>query len=202
MPPFVLRVTMSFALTWSMVCSAGAAEWHLEKEAEGSTVYSREVTDSAVREYRVDMQLPAPVEDVWAALVDPSFFGDHPRVITRDFLSQQGGISVVYQRDDCSPIKPRDYAMTMVESRRGDAYVLTTDLANEHAPEPEDGVVRISAFRSQWTLTADGEGTAIEYVLFYDAGGRVPAKLYNWGMPSNLVAIRDRLLQYALARAD
>ena len=92
--------------------------------------------------------------------------------------------------------------MTMVESRQGEAYVLITDLANEHAPAPEDGVVRISAFRSSWTLTADGDGTAIDYVVFYDAGGRVPPKLYNWGMPSNLVAIRDRLLQYALARGE
>ncbi len=191
-PPW--RTLALLALCTGALAGARAgAVWREEAGEDGNRVYSREVEGSRLREYKVDLTVDAPVEQVWAVLTDWDGPPVMPRVLERRVLERSPSEVILYQKDDCSPIKPRDYAVRVRTGGDGTTYTLTSELANDHAPEPQDGVVRVTAQRRTWTLRPDGERTRLEIVIYYDPGGRIPDRLYSLGMPENLLNIRDAI---------
>jgi hypothetical protein len=176
-----------------VTATAAAAQWQEEAGEDGNRVYSREVEGSRLREYKVVLTIDAPVDQVWALLTDWDGPPYMPRVIERRVLQESVSEAIIYQKDDCSPIKPRDYAVRVRASTNGSTYVLVSELANEYAPEPADGVVRVTSHTRDWTLRADGDHTEMEIVIYYDPGGKIPDKLYTMGMPENLLTIRDAI---------
>jgi len=193
-------VLLLFAASTAGAKRRSTEEWTHEDGAVGNAVFSRRVEDQRVREYKLEMTLDAPVADVWALFTDWDAEPYSTRVIEQRVLSGGGSDVILYQKDDCSPIKPRDYAVRVRTSTDGTTYTLTTELANEHAPAAEEGVVRVVNHWRTWTLTADGAGSALTMMLFYDPGGKIPDKLYNRAMPSNLLLIKGQIETALAAR--
>ena len=53
---------------------------------------------------------------------------------------------------------------------------MTFEAANDAAPKPVDGWVRVLKLKGYWQFTPIDEGHAsLEYVVFSDPGGAVPA---------------------------
>ncbi len=184
-------VAIVLTLVLAAATPAGAEEWRHEKGEQGNRVSSRAVEGTAVREYRVEMTLDVTPDAMWAVLTDwGGVLAEHPQVIEQRVVSRGADEVVVYEVDDCSPIKPRDFAYRIRIGRDGDTRTLTNELANEHAPAPREGIVRVPAYRTSWAVSPAGEGTEAVYTVLYDAGGRVPARVYGLGMPSYLYAMR------------
>ncbi len=197
------RTTITAALILSLAATgaAGADEWRHEKGEEGNLISSRAVEGTAVREYRVEMRLDVSPDAMWAVLTDwGGVLAQHPQVIEQSVVERGADEVVVYEVDDCSPIKPRDFAYRIRVGRDGDARTLHNELANEHAPEPRDGIVRVPLYRTSWTVRPAGEGTEAVYTVLYDAGGRVPTRVYGFGMPSYLYAMRGWFQEQAGSR--
>ncbi len=185
----------------ALATSAAAGEWRHEKGEEGNRVSSRATEGTSVREYRVEMQLDVAPDAMWAVLTDwGGVLAEHPQVIEQRVLWRGDDEVVVYEVDDCSPIKPRDFAYRIRIGRDGDARTLRNELAEDLAPEPRDGIVRVPVYRTSWTVRPSGEGTEAVYTVLYDAGGRVPSKVYGLGMPSYLYAMRAWFQEQASAR--
>ena len=185
----------------ALATSAAAGEWRHEKGEEGNRVSSRATEGTSVREYRVEMQLDVAPDAMWAVLTDwGGVLAEHPQVIEQRVLWRGDDEVVVYEVYDCSPIKPRDFAYRIRIGRDGDARTLRNELAEDLAPEPRDGIVRVPVYRTSWTVRPSGEGTEAVYTVLYDAGGRVPSKVYGLGMPSYLYAMRAWFQEQASAR--
>lgn len=188
------RGTAIVPLTLVLALAGGAAadDWRHEKGDDGNRVSSRAVEGSSVREYRVEMQLDVSPDALWAVLTDwGGVLAQHPQVIEQSVVWRGENEVVVYEVDDCSPIKPRDFAYRIRVGRDGDARTLHNELANDLAPEPREGIVRVPLYRTSWTVRPSGEGAEAIYTVQYDAGGRVPSRVYGLGMPSYLHAMRD-----------
>ena len=188
---------LAAALVGLLPALASAGDWTVEAGEDGNRVYSRSVSGERLREYRLVMKLDVAADALWAHLTDWDATPVSERILERRVISESGDEVVIYQKDNASPLKPRDHAMRKRTSRSGDTYRMTFELANDLAPAQEDGVVRVPAQRGSWTVRPDGDGSIAEFVIFYDPGGRVPDKLYNLGMPSNLLKMKAVLETHA-----
>lgn len=172
-----------------------AADWSLDKDKDGVTVWSRAVAGSDYREYKVQLKVSATPDQVWAALID---FGGSlpPRVAAQKVVSRTGNSLVVYQREDCSPLKDREYVMRV--TLQPDSRSLSAEVATDLAPSTED-LIRVPAHRHTWTVTADGEDAVATMVMHHDPVG-VMDSLYHRGVIGNMSDLRDHIQRQAQSK--
>lgn len=182
------------AVLWTVPLSA-AADWRLDKEKDGVEVYSRAVSGSDYREYKVVMTLDASVDQVYAALVS---YGAPlpPRVAAQKVVSRSGNDLVVYQRDDCSPLKDREYTLRITLSPS--SHSLEANVATELAPST-DGLVRVTVHRHTWSVSAGSSGAVATMVMHHDPAD-VSATLYHPGVLGNMVDLRAYLERVAKSK--
>lgn len=188
------------ALLVLAIVPVAAAQWTEERDRErkGFTVWSRPVEGSTYREYMVELHVDASADAVWAVLTDfdREFM---PRVEERRVLSRDPGEVVVYQRDDCDPYSPRDYALRFQVARSAEPYELTAELAPESAPAAAGETVRVTRHHHRWTVRADGDGAVAVLIVHHDPVG-LPEKLYHKGFLGSMKSLRKALQGAAEAR--
>ncbi len=174
---------------------AAAADWRLDKEKDGVEVYSRAVSGSDYREYKVVMIIDASVDQVYAAL---SSFGAPfpPRVAAQKVVSRSGNDLVVYQREDCSPLKDREYTMRVTLSPS--THSLEANVATELAPST-DGLVRVTVHRHTWSVSAGGSGAVATMVMHHDPVD-VSSTLYHPGVLGNMIDLRAHIERAAKSK--
>ncbi len=188
-------LAFALALTATAIAPArpAAAEWEEERERErkGFTIWSRPVSGSTYREYMVELHVEAPADRVWAVLTD---WEDEtmPRVEERRVLSEGADGVVVYQRDDCDPYPPRDYALRLQVSRAVEPYELRAELAPEAAPPVDEETVRVTRHSHRWTVRADGDASVAVLIVHHDPVG-LPGKLYHKGFLGSMKSLRKAL---------
>lgn len=167
---------------------AAAADWSLDKDKDGVKVYSRAVSGSEYREYKVEMIIDASVEQVYAAL---SSFGAPlpPRVAAQKVVSRSGNSLVVYQREDCSPLKDREYTMRVTLSPS--SHSLEANVATDLAPST-DGLVVVTVHRHTWSVSSDSSGTVATMVMHHDPVD-VPDSLYHHGVIGNMLDLKAHI---------
>lgn len=95
-------------------------------------------------------------------------------------LEADGPRTLVHQRLEVSPLRPREASVWVSRTVRGDASVIAWELADE-GPRPSPGAVRPEVNTGSWTVAPHpGGGTAVTVDLAYDPGGWVPAVLVRW----------------------
>lgn len=191
------RTTLCTLIVLALVVAlpAWAGDWILDKDKDGVTVWSRAVSGSEYREYKVQLTIAATPDQVWAALSD---FGGAlpPRVAAQKVVSRAGNSLVLYQREDCSPLKDREYVMRV--SLQPDARSLTAEVATDLAPSTE-GLVRVPAHRHSWSVSAEGTGSIATMIMHHDPVG-VMDSLYHRGVLGNMSDLRDHLQRQAQSK--
>jgi len=186
---------LAFALAWSIALPSLAGDWTLDKDKDGVTVWSRTVAGSDYREYKVQLKIDATPDQVWAVLSD---FGGAlpPRVAAQKVVSRSGNSLVVYQREDCSPLKDREYVMRV--SLQPDSRALSAEVATDLAPST-DGLIRVTTHRHTWTVKADGSGSVATMVMHHDPVD-VMDSLYHRGVLGNMTDLRAHIQRQAQSR--
>ncbi len=179
------------------VVPVAAAQWEEERDRErkGFTIWSRPVEGSSYREYMVELHVDASAEAVWEVLTD----FEHevmPRLEERRVLVQSAAGVVVYQRDDCDPYPPRDYALRFQVERAAEPYELTAELAPDAAPAVLGETVRVTSHHHKWTVRADGDGSVAVLIVHHDPEG-IPVKLYHKGFLGSMKSLRKALQKAA-----
>lgn len=171
---------------------SAAADWRLDKEKDGVEVYSRAVAGSDYREYKVVMIIDASVDQVYAAL---SSFGAPlpPRVAAQKVVSRSGNDLVVYQREDCSPLKDREYTMRVTLSPS--SHSLEANVATDLAPST-DGLIRVTVHRHTWSVSAGANGAVATMVMHHDPVD-ISSTLYHPGVTGNMSDLRAHLERVA-----
>jgi len=187
-------VLVATALTM-LPLPAAAGDWREDRNKDGVAVYSRTVSGSDYREYRVVLDIDASADAVWAELSD---FGGSlpPRVAAQKVVSGSGESLIVYQRDDCSPLKDREYTLRV--RLYPDKRILEAQVDTGLAPS-SDGLVRVPVHRHTWTVTGQGAGCQATMVMHHDPVDIAEA-LYHRGVLGNMVDLRDHLQRQASSR--
>lgn len=200
--PLCSNILPALAVTLAVlaIVPVAAAQWEEERERErkGFTVWSRPMEGSTYREYMVELHVDAPADAVWAVLTDY----EHevlPRVEERRVLSRNAGEVVVYQRDDCDPYSPRDYALRFQVARGSEPYEVSAELAPEAAPATAGETVRVTRHHHRWSVRADGDGAVAVLIVHHDPVG-IPEKLYHKGFLGSMKSMRKALQRAAQDR--
>lgn len=158
--------------------------WVLAKESEGIKVYTRNVANSPLREFKGEIELGTNPETVVKALKDAGSFRKWmPDVVVSELLSSTDKDQYHYLENAAPwPVSNRDgvYHFTYSRSDEGGAVVTTVkvEAAPDYAPQRE-GKVRIPKSDGFWKIVPVGNGVNITYQIHADPGGSVPGWMAN-----------------------
>jgi hypothetical protein len=178
----ILLTILSTIVAWPVL--AAEAEWRLEKDEDGTQIYSRTVDGWDIREMRGVSSFGGALASLVAVIDDvsvmPAFneFIEKSEVLQRDNANRYR----IYTLTDMPwPLRDRDVlAQREIICDPETGVVTIIDVATRDLIPTKDGLVRIERSRQQWTLTPSAEGDVdIELRLLSDPAGPIPAVLIN-----------------------
>jgi hypothetical protein len=165
-----------------VVCAPARADdgWRRVDEKKGITVEKRAVPGSPWNEYRASARHPLPPERIFeAARADHRDDPRSRRYVKRyQVIRETDHERLVYEQVSAPVVSDRDYTVLIQWStdpaRR--IYEIRFKVANDAGPPPVKGFVRIPDIHGYWRIEAAPEGgSLIEYVVYSDPGGSIPA---------------------------
>ena len=162
----------------SMVMLA-SQEWREVLKSDGVTVEAREKAGSRFAELRATATVALPAEALCAGAFGNGLTDKRePSITSRRVLSETQDSRVTFERA-ASIFSDREYA---VRTRRirgdGGKCRVVAEIANEFAPPPSAGVVRIEQLDCAWDFEPmPGGDTRITYVMWTDPNTSVPTFL-------------------------
>jgi hypothetical protein len=160
-----------------IVVALGAGEFKKVDAVDGVTIESRAVQGSSFAELRFTTTTTKSVEALCTeAFGTGKFDATEPDLKSRVVLSESADERTTYERMTPALVSPRSYAMHMKRTWVDGACHLDFEAANDVAPAPEPGWVRVTQVRGSWRAEPlEGGTTKLTYVIFTDPAGAIPA---------------------------
>lgn len=158
--------------------------WVLTKESEGIKVYTRNVPNSPLREFKGEIELGTSPETVVKVLKDAGSFRKWmPDVVVSELLSSTDKDQYHYLENSAPwPVSNRDGVYHFVYSRSDEVGAVVTTVNVEAAPNyapRREGKVRIPKSDGFWKIVPIGNGVSISYQIHADPGGSIPGWMAN-----------------------
>ncbi len=176
--------------------------WIETKESDGLRVWTREVPSSSIREVKAEAVVNQPIARLWEVLADvPRYTEFMPYVVEARVLETVGATQALeYQLLDPPLVDKRDYAL-LVTVEHGEQLTVwrrSWTVAAGKGPPLRDGVIRLQVCDGTWTLEKLGSrSTRVEYYLYTDPGGSIPAWIANKANTTSVPALLDAVRQRA-----
>jgi hypothetical protein len=164
--------------------AAAGESWKLAKDAEGVKVYTRDVPNSQLEEFRGEIELGTTVDRVVKVLKDPKAFRKWmPDVIASEGLSSSGNEQVHYMENSAPwPVSNRDgvYRFNFSRSEKGSVggVVVHVQAVPDYIP-PRKGKVRVPRSDGFWEIDPSASGVKVTYQMHADPGGSIPTWMAN-----------------------
>ncbi len=162
---------------------ADAAEWALQKQADGIDIYTRPVEGSDIKEFKAEGMVDIHIDEIVALLQDSDRFQEwFPNTSDSRLIKRDGDISYQYSVMQTPwPISDRDNIFRSVTTR--DTSTGSVHISIEAAPKeiPEnDGLHRVTRATGSWQFTPEGaDKTLVVFVMHLEPGGGLPDWLVN-----------------------
>lgn len=169
------------------VLSAQAAfadiPWELRKNHDGIMVHTRRVEGSPILEYKGQMKIQAPIEQVLAYFEQEDRFREwfHQCSASHLVREENPDRKIIYFVLDLPwPVSDRDVAYLQTRSRDAGGTVTYQLSAVPHEVPHKDGLVRVPYLKAYWRFTPQEDGgTLIYFQQHGNVGGHIPAPLVN-----------------------
>jgi hypothetical protein len=177
--------SMSLSVLLCCLCSFyNGAQWELKKNENGIAVYTRAADNSDLKEIRVVNKVKSSLSGVIGLLLDTPNYPNWIYDCSIAKILKQVSKTEVYQYQVThvpSPFDDRDIITDfkiMQDSKT--KIVTTTSTALPNYIASKEGKVRIQHFHSSYKFTkVSRDSVLVEFELFADPGGDVPAWLVN-----------------------
>lgn len=196
-----------------------AGEWELARQKDGITVYTREVADSAFREFRGEVEIAANINSLMAVLDDTANFTKWMHQCAEAKLLHKESLLERYQylvNDFPWPAADRVLLLRNRISQASDRVVTVSlegvvpDALPVQAKNalPENKSAKwVKHAKGFYRLTPMGDTrTAVEFQLHLDPAGALPASLVNSLIVDNpfdtLRQLRDQVADAKYAHFD
>ena len=176
----------------SLVSASALAgdDWNQVMQDGQTTVWTRSVPGSRVKEVKAAGTIDAPPAAVFAVIRDFAHYADIMPYTTKETkvleTSADGKNVWYYTVVDAPIVSKRDHTLKVTIDKiaeNGDGiYRLSWASANDHpkAPPPRDGYVRLNNTKGSWELKPyDGNKTYAVYYVNTDPGGSLPVFVIN-----------------------
>lgn len=190
---------------------AQAAEpWNLVDESDGVKIWTRELTNSSIRELKAETVLTVAAERIWSVLLDVESYPEFmPHVVESKLLKKLPDGYIHYQRLDPPLVSERDFTVRVTHTTDADTGVYERVWKETDATDtkPRDGVVRMPINRGKWVLRqVDANKTKVLYYVHADVGGAIPdwiaGRANRISVPKMLVAVEKRARAQSVAASD
>lgn len=156
--------------------------WELALNKEGIKVYTRKTDSVAIKEYKVTMQVNAPIDSVLKKVLDIKKLKYWSyRIAESDLVKKINDSTwVFYIHNDVEwPVRDRDHVSKVQLQKRNEIYKVLLTPYNNFVREKKD-VVRITKFRGLWTLKKMDSGrTQVTQQLYGDPESNIPPFFIN-----------------------
>jgi hypothetical protein len=156
--------------------------WVKEFVKDGITIYTMDISDSAIKAFRSESEIDAPIELISAIVNDTKLQVKWmPDCIVSEIIKKNdSGYEISYNETKVPIVSNRD---VVVESRIENTknkitYIFHAIDRPDLKPEIK-GKVRIKDMDGKWELTRKGQKTYVVYEVRADPGGNIPAWLVN-----------------------
>lgn len=176
--------SLFFILFCLLGVSLYASSWELEKNEDGIKVYTRAVSGTDVKEFKVNCTMNASRLAIAKIVSRASDFMNWiPNVEDSRILEIVSPTKrIVYYEVDCPwPISNRDIVMDFWVEADKEKDVTYIKFKENLTAKPEvDGLVRMKKSEGFWKLTSLSDNkTRVDYQFSGDPGGGLPAWLIN-----------------------
>ena len=175
----MLRFCVIIFLLQTASVILGQTEWELEKSGNGIEIYTREVDEVEIKEFKASTTVNAPLEMLIAALDN---IDEHPEWMSDITFARSLPDSpdiTHYNIKLPFPFKNR-YVVMINETESSSDYHRIEMWTSEIELDDVDDHVKIPYVKGYWLLTkVDDSTTDVVYQFVSDPGGKVPDWLVN-----------------------
>ena len=176
--PFLIVTFFSLAI---FVRAQG--DWKLERDKEGIKIYSRGKTDSKIKSLKAVCTVKSTLAQMTAVLLDIKNQDEWFYHTTSSVLKVVSPAELYYyaELNFPMPFSNRDFVEHITVFQNPATRVLTMTVQNipDYIP-PKKGIVRVERSQCKWVVTPiDQDSLLLEFTLFSDPGGSIPAWLVN-----------------------
>lgn len=157
--------------------------WTLAKKSDGIEVYTRNVPNSQLREFRGEVEFPGTVQQVVDVLRDANAFRTWmPDVVTSRLIKVSGDDQYHFLENAAPwPVSNRDGAYHFSYSPATDgsaSMVVRVEAVPDLVPE-QPGKVRVRKSDGAWRILAKVSTVKVSYQIHADPGGSIPTWMAN-----------------------
>ncbi len=168
-------------LIFPEVSYAQEAEWNLRRDKEGIRIYTRQVTDSDLDEFKAVVALEVPVQTLVKTLQDIDHMQDWaPNCKESRLLQLNNNEQYHYVISEAPfPIQDRDSYYYFHYEDVNEGVKIKMKALPDYQPE-EEGMTRIPYLEGYWLFESMADNqTRVTYQVHADPGGSIPAWLAN-----------------------
>jgi len=183
--PFLNGLAISFSLVASLLFTQPtfAAEWDLQRQENGVTIYTRPVPNSDIREFKGIAEVDHNAQMILALLRDSERFKTwFPNTRESKLVERDGDVSVQYSVMDAPwPVSDRDNVLRSVMSHDDETGQIKIEVAaapNAYPEQPDR--VRVNKANGSWILEPLSDSkTRVTFQMHLEPGGGIPEWLTN-----------------------
>ena len=164
------------------------SDWKLKTEKGNLKVFTRDNSESEVKEIRIQTSVNAPIEKVLAVLNDVSNYKNwvYKSIDSKKVKIISKNEYYYYSLSDFPfPIADRDLVIhsRQWKDEKTGIYHSQSKAISDSNVELKKGIIRITEFDSHWKIIPQADGTvAIDYVALTHPGGKLPVWVVNLGI--------------------
>lgn len=175
-------------LALSQLISFQGDDWRLDKNKEGIKVYTREVKDFPIREFRVESSTKASLNDIENVFRDiQTYTSWMPDILDASLIEQVAPDIYIYHMAIGAPfpVSNRDLVTEMRFSYPTENILrIDYSVLPDHIPE-KDNHVRMRYFSGHWQFVRKENSTHITNQFLSDPGGSIPKWVTNSFLSKN-----------------
>jgi len=175
-----------FYLVWLMSCLKieGQTSWHLIKDKNNIKVYTAETDSSDFKHIKVTGLFEGTLEKVVSIFLAIDKQKEWVYGTKRSYVIRKNNdLDLLYYVETSLPwpVSNRDVAIDMkINENKSNNTLIIKTVGEPGAVPVNKGIVRVPTFTGDWYFKSEGNNKlAIEYYLFLDPGGSLPAWVVN-----------------------
>ncbi|WP_234734896.1 START domain-containing protein [Tellurirhabdus bombi] len=181
---YVFSLLIIYGFTLETAQAQQTSNWRLEKDKHGIQVYSRNLSDTKLKELKVVFELSGQLSDLLAVLSDADHLPDWVYGTRKSYVIRRVSPSEFYYHTEMNlpwPASNRDVSIRFHAQQDPQTKVLTIRSESVGNQVPlQDGIVRVPYSLAHWTVKPlSNEQMHVEYIFRVDPGGKLPAWLVN-----------------------
>lgn len=173
-----------FILMFAHFSYAQDSNWQLKRETKQLKVYTRNISETGIKELKITTQFETSLNSIVALLNDVPANTEwvYTSIIAK--ITEKVSATEVYYYSVSNfpwPLQNRDLIVfSTVEQDPVSKVITSTSYSTEEKYPLQKGIVRVTEFDAKWIFTPlPGGKVDVEYTIQTDPGGNIPIFLTN-----------------------